>query len=51
MATGGQNSDLAKLEQEYFIANGGSPNPALQALLKDPTAKDTILTNGKAAQA
>jgi hypothetical protein len=39
------------LEQEYLIKNGGSPNPDLQAFLKDPTAKDSLLTDGKAAQA
>jgi hypothetical protein len=51
MATGGQASDLAKLEQQYFIKNGGSPNPDLQAFLKDPTGKTSALTDGKAAQA
>jgi hypothetical protein len=51
LATGGQNSDLAKFEQEYFIMNGGSPNPDLQAFLQDPTGKTSALTDGKAAQA
>ena len=36
MATGGPNSDLARLEQQYFIANGAPPNADLAALLADP---------------
>ena len=36
MATSGPNSDLARLEQQYFIANGAPPNPDLAVLLNNP---------------
>ena len=44
MATGGSNSELARLEQEYFISNGAAPNPDLAALLQDPRGTSMLAT-------
>ncbi|PRW61110.1 ABC transporter substrate-binding [Chlorella sorokiniana] len=51
MATGGAQSDLARFEQQWFIANGAPPNADLAALLLNPDSTKVSLNAERIATA